>query len=377
MKNLVLICLLALAAPILYVLLIWFIVSPMPKASGAIDELLISIGEQYGDCEYKDGAHCFFAFRNYGNAREMVLDGKFEGSKEERLEVLDAARKAAYKRRKYTKWIREVQTTLQEAVEPSPYNAPVSKPAPAPGTTPKPVQVFRDTLSDGTRGPEMVVIPAGNFTMGSPKNEKGRYNERQHQVHIKQAFAMGKYEVAFEEYDRFVEATGRATPSDEDWGRGQRPVINVDWHAAVAYAEWLSQETGQSYRLPTEAEWEYAARAGTQTAYWWGNQIGRNKANCDGCGSRWDGKQTAPVGRFQANPFGLYDVHGNVWEWTCSEWGEVYEGQEKRCHHTSALRAIRGGSWNFGPRRVRSALRDRLERSSRLDFLGFRLARSL
>ncbi|RMD68212.1 MAG: PEGA domain-containing protein, partial [Gammaproteobacteria bacterium] len=176
---------------------------------------------------------------------------------------------------------------------------------------------FRDRLRDGGFGPEMVVIPPGRFLMGSPFDEEGRDSDEgpQHRVSIARPFAIGRYEVTFEEYDRFCEATGRRRPDDNGWGRGKRPVINVSWHDAKAYARWLSKQTGKRYRLPSEAEWEYAARAGTSTRYWWGDRVGHGHANCDGCGSWWDGKETAPVGFFDPNPWGLYDTAGNVWEW--------------------------------------------------------------
>jgi len=132
--------------------------------------------------------------------------------------------------------------------------------------------VMRDRLSDGSQGPEMVAIPAGSFLMGSPPHEKGRYNdEQQHPARIAKPFAIGKYEVMFYEYDRFAVATGKALPDDQGWGRGRRPVINVSWLDAEAYVEWLSQQTGYRYRLPTEAEWEYAARAGTAASRYWGD----------------------------------------------------------------------------------------------------------
>ena len=156
-------------------------------------------------------------------------------------------------------------------------------------------KVFRDALADGSKGPGMIRIPDGEFEMGDLHGD-GHADERPvHTVSI-HALAIGCYAVTFEAYDRFAEATGRERPDDTGWGRGRRPVINVSWRDAVAYAEWLSQQTGKRYRLPTEAEWEYAARAGTSTSYWWGDEVGENRANFRGSGSQWDGRQTAPVG---------------------------------------------------------------------------------
>ena len=134
---------------------------------------------------------------------------------------------------------------------------------------------FHDTLKDGSQGPIMLVIPAGEFVMGSPENESERRGSEgpQHKVVIAKPFAMGRYAVTFEEYDRFCEATQRKKPGDENWGRDRRPVINVTWDDAVAYCAWLSQQTGATYRLPSEAEWEYAVRAGTTTAFWWGDDM--------------------------------------------------------------------------------------------------------
>ena len=223
--------------------------------------------------------------------------------------------------------------------------------------------------------PEMVRIEGGCFRMGSPESETGRDdNERRHRVCV-EAFSIGKHEVTFAEYDRFAEATGRSRPDDSSWGRERRPVINVSWHDATAYARWLSGETGRRYRLAKEAEWEYAARAGTETSYPWGNSVGRDRANCDGCGSRWDNTQTAPVGSFEANAWGLHDTVGNVREWTCSEYDEGYGGAESRCASgRDGRRVIRGGSWFTKPRRVRSAYRYVYVTDSRTLYLGFRLA---
>ncbi|TGO03475.1 hypothetical protein PN36_05930 [Candidatus Thiomargarita nelsonii] len=218
----------------------------------------------------------------------------------------------------------------------------------------------------------MVKIPAGRFRMGG------------NEVSVS-AFAMGKYEVTFAEYDKFAEATGREKPDDRGWGRGNRPVINVSWYDANAYAEWLSEQTGKQYRLPTEAQWEYGARAGTETEYWWGNTASHEYANygadecCSGLAEgkdRWE--YTAPVGSFAANPFGLYDTAGNVWEWTCSEYESRYSGQEQRCakkiNENNRL-SLRGGSWINDTTRVRSAYRNGRRPTYRNGVVGFRLAR--
>ncbi len=195
-------------------------------------------------------------------------------------------------------------------------------------------ETFRDTLKDGLSGPEMVVIPAGRFLMGSPKGEAERldWEGPQHDVNFARPFAMGKYTVTFEEFDRFAQATGRTLPDDEGWGRGRRPVINVIWEDATAYVEWLGGETGEAYRLPSEAEWEYAARAGTATPFHFGATISTKQANYDGnytYGKGRKGKwreQTVEAGSLPANPWGLHEVYGNVWEWVEDCWNDSYEG---------------------------------------------------
>ncbi|HDN27968.1 MAG TPA: TIR domain-containing protein, partial [Thioploca sp.] len=185
--------------------------------------------------------------------------------------------------------------------------------------------ISSDSLKDGGFGPEMIWLPAGKFRMGDVQGGGERSENSRHQVSV-QRFAIGRYEVTFEEYDRFAEAMGIEKPGDNGWGRGKRPVINVSWQNANAYVAWLSEQTGKLYRLPSEAEWEYAARAGTETIYWWGNQIGRLWANCRDCGSLWSGQKTAPVGSFVPNPFALYDTVGNVGEWVADRWHHNYEG---------------------------------------------------
>ena len=151
--------------------------------------------------------------------------------------------------------------------------------------------------------------------------------------------AVSKFAITFEEWDACVAEGGcnGYLPRDEGWGRGKHPAINISWQDAKAYVTWLSHKTGVSYRLLTDNEWEYAARAGTSTAYYWGDKAGKNLANCDGCGSPWDNQSTAPVGSFAPNAFGLYDMLGNVWQWVEDASGP--EGEQ---------RALRGGSF-YGP----------------------------
>ena len=200
---------------------------------------------------------------------------------------------------------------------------------------------------------------------------------------ISQPFAVGKYEVTFAEWDACVAdgGCGGHRPEDSGWGRGRRPVINVSWDDAKAYVRWLNRKTGKQYRLPSEAEWEYAARAGTTTRYNWGDDIGRNRANCANCGSRWDLKQTAPVGSFAANPFGLHDVHGNVWEWVEDCRSGNYKGAPTDASAWTdgdcSSRVLRGGSWFDGPRNLRSADRIRFRAGNRHFGFGFRVARTL
>jgi formylglycine-generating enzyme required for sulfatase activity len=242
--------------------------------------------------------------------------------------------------------------------------------------SPGPLTVFRDCPDC----PEMVHIPAGSFLMGSPAKENGRQDDEgpQHLVHL-QAFSIGKYAVTFDEWDACMAAGGcKSKPSDQGWGRGRRPVINVSWNDAQEYVRWLSSKTGKTYRLPSEAEWEYAARAGTTTAYYWGDEIGRGHANCDGCSSQWDTKQTAPVGSFASNPWGLHDMQGNVWQWTQDCWHDSYTGAPtdgSAWKSGCGERADRGGSWKFTSSYLRMAYRTKSGAAESSNNQGFRLAR--
>ena len=261
----------------------------------------------------------------------------------------------------------------------------------------RPGEVFRDCAAC----PELVVVPAGSFMMGSPTSEEGRWEAEgpRHRVTIRAPFAVGVYEVTFAEWDACVAAGGCGgyRPDDWGWGRGSRPVINVSWEDVREYVRWLSRETGEEYRLLTEAEWEYVARAGTQTARYWGE---RETGQCR-YGNGYDRTghaeleydwvdpatcsdayvRTAPVGLFEPNGFGLYDVLGNVWEWTQDCWNESYSGAPADGSAWSSgdcsQRVLRGGSWSYGPRFLRSANRYWFEAGSRLNVIGFRVARTM
>ena len=230
--------------------------------------------------------------------------------------------------------------------------------------------------------PMMVVIPAGKFTMGSSDNETGRTAGEgpQHEMAITNAFAISKSEVTFEQWDACVAAAECPLALDA-WGRGTMPAINVSWEHAKLYVAWLSRITGKEYRLPTEAEWEYAARAGSNTRYSWGDDPGIGNANCDGCGGAWI-RQTAPVGSFRPNAFGLLDMHGNVWEWVEDIWHDSYEGAPVDGSAwlqgaDTSFRVIRGGSWHNEPELVRTAVRFKRHSKVQFDTLGFRVARTM
>jgi formylglycine-generating enzyme required for sulfatase activity len=231
--------------------------------------------------------------------------------------------------------------------------------------------------------PVMIVIPAGKFTMGSPENEADRLTSEgpQHEVTLAQPFAVSKFEVTFAEWDACVISGGCRRAADR-WGRGEMPVINVSWGDAKQYAAWLSQLTGKEYRLLTEAEWEYAARAGATTRYAWGDNARVGNANCNGCGSEWDLQQTAPVGSFKPNAFGLHDMHGNVWEWVEDSWHDSYDGAPADGSawvrgSDPNYRVVRGGSWRLESELVRAAVRVKRNINVGFDTLGFRVARTI
>jgi len=264
-------------------------------------------------------------------------------------------------------------------------------------------KVFQDRLRDGGLAPKMVRIPAGSFRMGDIQGGGSDNEQPVHRVSVGK-FAMGMYEVTRGEFRKFVNVTGYRTDAEKEgscytykdgWNKvkganwrnpnfsqnNNHPVACISWNDATAYTKWLSNQTGKKYRLPTEAEWEYAARAGTETKYWWGNTASHEYANygsdscCNGLAKgkdRW--KYTSPVGSFSANKFGLYDTSGNVWEWTCSEYTDKYKGKEKACvtENNNKNTVLRGGSW-VSSSMIRYSSRGLDTPDSRHDHFGFRV----
>ena len=301
----------------------------------------------------------------------------------------------------YETWERSVR----HATEPTRVEVELERSLPQPGET------FVDALVSGGKGPEMVVVPTGSFRMGCLSFDDACYDNETpvHDVGIPQPIALSKYEVTRREFSRFVRSTGYSAAvscwvyqearwvygfsgwkelTDRSWRSppfeqtDSHPVACVNWEDAKAYLAWLSREAGVQYRLPSESEWEYAARSGAITKYSWGNQVGHNRANCRGCGSQWDDDRTAPVGSFAPNAFGLHDMHGNIWELVEDCWNGSYAGApvdgsawtEGHCY----TRVARGGSWRNGPRNLRSTNRLwRRTMSVRYYDVGFRVARTL
>ena len=224
----------------------------------------------------------------------------------------------------------------------------------------------------------LLPIPAGSFIMGSDSG--AGVESPAHEVIFAKPFWMSKTEITFDQYDAYANHTGKSFPMDNGWGRGSRPVINVSWNDAQGYVRSLSANNNRNLqcRLPSEAEWEYASRAGNTTKYSWGDSIGKNKANCVGCGSQWDDKETAPVGSFSSNAWGLHDMHGNVWEWVQDPWHENYKGAPNNgdvweSGGDTRRRVYRGGSWNDEPSVMRSTYRYGHSPDLESKSLGFRI----
>ncbi|WP_417553145.1 SUMF1/EgtB/PvdO family nonheme iron enzyme [Marinomonas fungiae] len=240
-------------------------------------------------------------------------------------------------------------------------------------------QMLEEDLKDGGKAPKVEKIAPAKFKMGDINNSGDANESPVHEVDIPTGFYFSKNEVTFTQYDRFAKATGRIAPPDNGWGRENRPVINVSWYDAKAYTAWLSEQTGAEYRLPTEIEWEYSARAGSTTAYWYGNEVKPGYSVCDSCGSQWDGVSTAPVGSQASNPLGIFDMHGNVAEWVEDCYHDNYQGapttNQVWLSDQCDGRVLRGGSWFDVPTVGRSSTRYRAEPTLRASNWGFRVVR--
>jgi formylglycine-generating enzyme required for sulfatase activity len=246
------------------------------------------------------------------------------------------------------------------------------------------------SFSDCKDCPRMIVVPAGEFTMGSPADELYRGAEAQHRVVIAKPFALGATEVTFEEWDACVADGGcnGYKPDDHGWGRGKRPVVDVSWDDAKNYVAWLAKKTGKPYRLPSEAEWEYAARASAKTAFAFGPTISSAQANYDGTTAYGAGatgvnrQKTMPVASFPANAFGLFDMHGNVWEWLEDCWSDEYTAATPANgapygNGNCDGRVMRGGSWEDYAGDIRSSARVGSNTDEQSWSDGFRVARGM
>jgi formylglycine-generating enzyme required for sulfatase activity len=270
-----------------------------------------------------------------------------------------------------------------------------------------PSGILRDRFVDGAgTGPDLVLIPTGRFQMGSPEHEQAQairagaqrnWLERenpQHWVGIEQPFALGRFPVTVGQWRQFVRDTGWESQSDTDWRapgfaqNDEHPVVGVSWIDVQLYLRWLSEKTGQVYRLPSEAEWEYACRAGTKTAFSFGDTINTEQANYDGHYTYNGGPRgafvqgTNKVNAFQPNPWGLFDMHGNVWEWTQDVVHDNYvgapvDGSAWEEGGDPVRRILRGGSWLYNPRYLRSSVRNGFSAVLANDIVGFRVARKL
>lgn len=269
--------------------------------------------------------------------------------------------------------------------EPEPEPEPVAETEPVAEPEPKPVyvdkaDVFRDRLKSGGRGPTMIKVPAGRFRMGGASALVAKDEVPRHQVNVA-SFMVSVYEVTFAEYYRFASATGRKKPKSNGWDIKTHPVVNVSWDDAIAYARWLGKETGKKYRLLSEAEWEYVARAGTTSSYWWGLKSGTGNAHCFDCKSDFSTSKPAKVGTYKSNAFGLYDTAGNVFEWVQDCYhpnyndapvdGSVWEGGD--CD----VRVVRGGAYGSPATSMRSENREKFKSGKGHYNVGIRVARDL
>ena len=239
---------------------------------------------------------------------------------------------------------------------------------------------FADALKAGGEGPLMIALPAGDFTMGS-QSSSAEFDERPPRNVTVGPIAMSVNEITIAEYTRFAKTTGRIVHKSNSREASKHPVVFVTWNDAVAYAQWLSVQTGAKYRIPTEAEWEYAARGGTSTAYWWGRYLGSDNAHCFACETGLDPRAPTRIGRFKANAYGLFDTAGNVQEWVYDCYHKNYEGAPSDASVFAggdcSVRVVRGGAYSSGPKALRSAARDKFRFDAGNDGLGIRVVKDL
>ena len=237
---------------------------------------------------------------------------------------------------------------------------------------------FQDKLADGSAGPMMVKIAKGEFDMGSPNSSRFGDERPRHPVKVRR-FSVSKNEITFAEYEKFAQATGRRIPDNLYMDKATHPVIFVSWDDAYYYTKWLSEQTGQRYRLPTESEWEYMAGTGKRSPFWWGYNEEPNRAHCFGCGSGLDPRKPTKVGSFPSNEFGVYDTAGNVAEWVHDCWHENYNGAPSDSGvwegGDCAFRIARGGAYSSPPQSIRHAKRDKFKSDQIYDHIGIRVVR--
>ncbi len=294
---------------------------------------------------------------------------------------------------KGTELVETTAETIEAELEPEPESEPEPEPEPEPQVEPEPVvepepeppyidkaDVFRDRLKSGGRGPTMIKIPSGTYRMGGASSIVSPDEVPRHEVNIS-SFMASVYEVTFAEYYRFATATGRRKPKSNGWDRNTHPVVDVSWDDALAYTRWLSKQTGMRYRLMSEAEWEYVARAGTTTSFWWGTRPGTGNAHCFDCKSDFNTSKPAKVGTYKPNAFGLYDTAGNVFEWVHDCYhrnykdapndGSVWEGGD--CD----VRVVRGGAYRSPADSMRVENRSKFKSGKGQYNVGIRVARDL
>ncbi|WP_371764047.1 bifunctional serine/threonine-protein kinase/formylglycine-generating enzyme family protein [Massilia sp.] len=337
--------------------------------------------------------------------RQQLLERRAAEAEKARLEREEAQRKLVQARAAAAYIAEQKRARLEEAAR---AQAVLTQLMPTPASPVADTEgVLRDRFLGGdARGPELVLLPTGRFQMGSPEHERKVAMEAgsqpawlarelpQHWVGIEKPIAMGRYPVTVGEWRVFVASTGWRPSGETDWDApgfaqtDRHPVVGVNWFDAIRYVRWLSEATGKSYRLPSEAEWEYACRAGTKTAFSFGDRITTDQANYDGNftyngGPRGEYRRgTTPVGMFPANPWGLFDMHGNVWEWVQDVVHDNYHGAPLdggawEEDGDQARRILRGGSWLYNPRYLRSALRNGFSAALSNDIVGFRIVRDL